>query len=80
MKETQVPSFFWEDPTYLRATKPVLHSYWVCVLESESPNYWAHEPWLLKLTRPRAGALQQEKPLQEKSSHHNERAAPACCN
>ena len=51
-QETQVRALVQEDPTCRGATKPVHH------------NYWAHVPQLLKPTRPRARALQQEKPLQ----------------
>ena len=33
-----------EDPTCLRATKPMHHNYWACALESQSCSYWAHGP------------------------------------
>ena len=44
-----------------QATKPMSRNYQVCAPEPGSCNYWAHVPQLLK---PRAQALQQEKPPQ----------------
>jgi len=41
-----------------------------------SCNYSAPVPQLLKPACPRACALQQEKPHNEKIMHHNERVAP----
>ena len=44
-----------------RAGTPVrCHLYWICVLEPTSHNYWALLQQLLKLSPPRACALQQE--------------------
>ena len=69
MQGTRVRSLVWEDPTCCGATKPMSH------------NYWAHAPQLLKLTHPRAHALQLLKPshlepvLRNKRSHCNEKAA-----
>ena len=51
-----------EEPTCLGAAKPVCHNYWASSLESSSHNYWAQELQSRKPTRPRACALQQEKP------------------
>ena len=52
----ELRSLIHEDPTCLRATKPMHHNYWACVLE------W--EPQPLKPTRLTARAPQQEKPPQ----------------
>ena len=41
MQETRVPFLVREDPAYLRATKPVCHSYWACALEPTSSAYWS---------------------------------------
>ena len=48
MQETGVQSLVWEDPTCLRAAKPVCHNYWACALEprrlTTEPgycNYWS---------------------------------------
>ena len=67
VQETQVRSLVWEDPTCLRAAKPVLH-YQACTLESvlykkrshcnENPTRSAREEPLL--------------PELEKSTHSNE--------
>ena len=51
-----IRSIVLDDPTGSRATKLVSHNYLACALESESCNYWAHEPQLLKPTCPRARA------------------------
>ena len=64
MQESQVRSLIQEDPTCLRAAKPVYHNCWACALASGSHSYWAHMPQLLKPACPRACAPQQEKPLQ----------------
>ena len=34
-------SSVWEDPTCLKATKPMCHSYWACALEPVCHNYWS---------------------------------------
>ena len=66
MQETRAPSLIWEDPACHRATKPMLHSYWACGLESRSRNFWAMLQ-LRKPKHPRAGALQPEKLLQQEA-------------
>ena len=66
MQETQVQALVREDPTCLRATKPVRHNYWACALEPASHNYWARVPQLLKPVR-------LEPVLCNKRSHHNEK-------
>ena len=38
---TWIRALVWEDPTCLRATKPVCHNYWACALEPTSHNYWS---------------------------------------
>ena len=48
VQETRVQSLLQEDPMCRRATEPVCHNYWACVLEPGSCNYWAHEPQLLR--------------------------------
>ena len=77
MKETQVQSLIWEDPTCQGTTKPICHNYWACAPDSGSHNYWAHVLKLLKFKCPRACALQQEKPHNEKPMHGNWRVALA---
>ena len=52
-QETNVWHLIWEDPSGHGATKPVCH------------NFWDKVPQLIKLTHPRACALQQEKPSQK---------------
>ena len=68
MRETQVRSLVWEDPTCCRATKLVGHSYLACALEPGNCSYWAHGPQLLKAVHPKAHAQQQETPLQWEAS------------
>ena len=65
MQGTWVRSLAREDPTCLRATKPVHH------------NYWAHSPQLLKATHPRACAPWQEKPQQWEAHTPQGTVAPA---
>ena len=61
LQETPVSSPVWEDPTCLRAAKPVHHNYWACALEPACLNYWAQALQIPKPT-PRACAPQQEEP------------------
>ena len=61
MQETWVQSLIQEDPACCRATNPVCHSYWVCVLQPRSHKQCAYVPQLLKPTSPRARAQHQEK-------------------
>ena len=67
MQETWVWSLVQEEPTCLRATKPVHHNYEAHALEPRNPNCWAHKSQLLKTMCSRACALQQEKPLQREA-------------
>ena len=69
MQGTQVWSLAREDPTCLRATKPMRHNYWACALEPVSHSYWARVP--------RARAPQQEKPLQWEARAPQWRVTPA---
>ena len=69
MQGTGVQALVREDPTRLRATKPIRHNYWACALEPASHNYWARVP--------RAHALQQEKPPQWEARAPQRRVAPA---
>ena len=62
VQRTLVPSLVREEPTCLGAAKPVCHNNWASSLESWSCDCWAQELQSLKPTRPRACALQQEKP------------------
>ena len=41
VRGTRVRALVWEDPTCLRATKPVHCNYWACALEPASHNYWS---------------------------------------
>ena len=54
MQETQVRSLIQEDPTCLKATKPVNHNHYICS--------GARKPKLLKPTHPWAHAPQRERP------------------
>ena len=67
MQEIQVRFLVQEDPTCLRATKPVPHNYWGRALEPGSRNYWAQALQLPKRAHPRTGAPQREKSLQWKA-------------
>ena len=71
MQGTRVQALVREDPTCLRATKPVCHHYWACALEPASHNNWARAPQLLKPTRPGAHAPQLMSPRT---------LGPICCN
>ena len=66
MQETWVRALVQEDPTCLRAAKPVRHNYWACALEATSHNYQASVPQLLKPLRLEP-MLRNEKP-----AHRNE--------
>ena len=78
MQGTRARALVQEDPTGLRATKPVRHNYWACALEPVSHNYWTHVPQLLSL---HSGACEPQllKPawlepvLCNKGSHCNEK-------
>ena len=41
MRESQVQSLVWEDPTCHEATKPSGHNSWACALEPSCCNYWS---------------------------------------
>ena len=84
MQGTWVRALVQEDPTCLRATKPVHHNYWACALEPVSHNYWAHVPQLLSSCAtttealvPTARAPQQDKPPQWEAGALQWRVAPA---
>ena len=74
MQETRVWSLFWEDPTCCRATNPVSHNYWGCVLEPRSHNYWAHVLQLLKSVCPWAHLHQETQPQWEAHAPQLERS------
>ena len=63
MQETQDRSLVQEDPTCLRATKPMSHNYGVHAPEPGSLHSWANVWQLLKSESPRTHAAQEE-PLQ----------------
>ena len=63
IQETWIRPLIREDPTCLRATKPMHHNYWACSLEPGSHSSWAHMPQLRKPGCLGARAP-QEKPLQ----------------
>ena len=67
MQGTWVWSLVWEDATYLRATKPMCHKYWVQATATEA-------------CVPKARALQQEKPLPLEAHTPQGREAPDRCN
>ena len=71
MQGTQVRALVREDPTCLRATKPMRHSYWACALEPTSHNYWAHVPQLLKPARLEPVLCNKRSQHNEKPAHHN---------
>ena len=72
MQGTQVQALVREDPTCHRATKPVCHNYWACVLEPTSHNYWAHVPQLLKSTCLEPVLCNKRSHRNEKPAHHNQ--------
>ena len=77
---TWVQSSIWEDPTCLRATKPLCHNYWACAPEPGNRNCWARELKLLKPMCPRT----QERPTREatvmRSPYTTTKRSPVCCN
>ena len=66
MQGTWVQSLVQEDPTCHRATKPMCHNYWACILKTASHSYWSHMPQLLK-------PMHLEPVLCNKRSYHNEK-------
>ena len=69
-----------EDPTCHRATKPMCHNYWACILEPRSCNYWAHVPQLLKPTHrcpTQSPCPQTREATTMRSPHDTARVAPA---
>ena len=76
MQGTQVQALVREDPTCHRATKPVCHNYWACVLEPTSHNYWAHVPQLLKSTCLEPVLCNKRSHRNEKPAHHNQEQSP----
>ena len=80
MQETRVWALIQEDPTCLRATKPVGHNYWACALELRNRNYCAHDLQLLKAEGPRAGAPEQERPPKGEAPAKQWKVAPTGCN
>ena len=66
-QDTRVQSLIQEDSTCHGATKTVCHNYWECALEPRSCDYRAQVLQLLKLTHPKARALQQDKPPQREA-------------
>ena len=75
---TRVRAQVREDPTCRRATKPVCHNYWACVLEPTRHNSWAHAPQLLKPACHNEPVLpNKEKPLQWEAHAPRWRVAPA---
>ena len=77
MQGTRVRALVWENPTCLRATKPVHHSYWACALEPTSHNYWSPCATTTEAHTPRARAPWQEKPPQWEACAPQRRVAPA---
>ena len=79
MQGTWVRSLVQEDPTCRGATKPVRHNYWAGVPQLLKPVHSRAcmpqllSPWAATTEAhvPRAHALQQENPLNEKPMHRN---------
>ena len=71
MQETQVQSLIQEDPTYLKATKPVHHNYWACALEPRNHNYelMCYNFWSLRALDP--VLWNRRWHCNEKPAHHN---------
>ena len=61
MQKIQVPSLVWEDPTCRRATKPLDHIYWACVLKAWEPQLSPPHTTTIEAT---TTVPQQEKPPQ----------------
>ena len=76
--QKQVWSLVQEDPTCRGATTPLGHHYWACAVEPGSRNYWAGGQQLVKPSRRRAGAQQQEKPLQWEACAPQPEGSPCC--
>ena len=72
MQETRVRALVWEDPTCHRATKPIRHNYWACILKPTSHNYWAHMPQLLTPVRLEPMLCNKRCHRNEKPVHHDE--------
>ena len=77
---TQVRSLVREDPTSLRATKPMCHNYWACTPQLLKPtcprlaccNYWAPVLQLLKPAGLEPVLRNKRRYLSEKPAHNNE--------
>ena len=80
MQGTGVRALVREDPTCCGATKPVRHNYRACALEPASSNYWSLCATTTEARKPRACALQQEKPPQWEARAPQQRVAPALSN
>ena len=74
---TRVRALVREDPTCHRATKPVHHNYWDCILEPTIHNYWAHVLQLLQPACLEPVLCNKEKPLQWEALTPQQRVAPA---
>ena len=77
MQGTWVQSQVWEDSTRPRATKPVHHNYWACMLQGYEPQLLS--PWAAstEACMPGACAPQQEKPPQWEACALQQRVVPA---
>ena len=60
---TRVGSLVQDDPTCLRATKPMLHNYWACALGAQEPQLLSTGAATAEAHTPRACVPQQEKLL-----------------
>ena len=60
MQKIKVPSLVWEDPTCRRATKPLDHIYWACVLKAWEPQLLTPHTATIEATT----TVPQEKPPQ----------------
>ena len=64
VQEIWVQPLIQEDSTCCETTKLVCNNYWACGLEPGSHIHWAHVLQVWKPQRPRAHALEHEKPPQ----------------
>ena len=79
MQEARVQSKVWEDPTCLRATKPMCHIYWNRVLQTLKPVHLesrlcskrSHSATRSPLTATREKPAQQQRPSTAKNKQIN---------
>ena len=76
MQGTQFRSLVWEEPTCLRATKPVCHNWSPCAPGPTGCNYWAHMMQLLstgsRLAHPEPSLCNKRRPCDKPVLHTEE--------